>query len=199
MPAAMGAAARPEEKAPPAPSGAEAPAPETPPQDAPARTEAAPPNADAAQPRTEPAPAPAAARPAPPPFKPAGIPAAAKLQKPEPADEKTKATRAARRNEDEDLSVGPAESALRSVMGFLLGFALVVLIFSPYLFQTQIIAIFPAAEPAVDAYNGVLRKAPDALRDGYDYIAGEFDYLLGGLSTEEVPEGTTQPQAASGQ
>jgi len=129
----------------------------------------------------------------------AGGAAATRPPAPKPVD---KAEKAEKTKPDQPVESAfmssPASSALRSVMGFLLGFAIVVLLFAPYLFRPQIIAIFPASEPVVEAYAGALSAAPEALRDAFEFVGDEASYLFGGLSASDE-QGAAAPQSAGGQ
>ncbi len=92
-------------------------------------------------------------------------------------------------DEDDDEAAG---SPMRGVVGFVVGFALVVLVFSPYLFRGQIVSAFPEAEPVVSSYAEGVGRVQDGIRSAYAYVSNEVAYLVGGLeSVEEV-----QPPAA---
>ncbi len=99
---------------------------------------------------------------------------------------------------DEDAEARPG--LLRSAGGFAVGFSLVLLVFAPYLFRTQIVAVAPAVSPVVEAYVSVIQSAQNGVRGAYEYVAAEVDYLANGLPDADEPPSAPPPGAsASGQ
>lgn len=80
---------------------------------------------------------------------------------------------------EEEATVGP--SPMRSVAGFLIGFAAIMILASPYLFRSEIVAAVPSAAPMVEAYAGTVRKAQDGIRSTVDRVVDTVRYLTGGL------------------
>lgn len=96
---------------------------------------------------------------------------------------------------DDDLE--PTAGPLRSIGGFAVGFSLVLLIFAPYLFRTQIVAAVPAASPVVEAYVSVIQSAQNGVRVAYEFVAAEVDYLANGLPDAADPPSAPPPETAS--
>ena len=76
-------------------------------------------------------------------------------------------------DEDEERS-----SPLRSILGFFVGFALVLILFAPYLFRDQIISAAPSLAPFVDGYADTIRWVQNGVRGAYEGIAEEVRYLV---------------------
>ena len=191
-----------------APEAAPEPAPESAPQAAEAAdpappVEPAPEQPAAAAPNTSPEPEPAADP------EPAPAPESAAGTAPEPPEDSTQDPPKPKFTPLRPKQVAPApepevvpeaaarRSPMRSAAGFLIGFAAIMILSSPYLFRAQIVAAAPGAAPVVEAYADTVGKAQDGIRSFVDYVSGEVSYLVGGLSIpeQEAPAPSAEPTA----
>lgn len=80
--------------------------------------------------------------------------------------------------EDDDEDDEERSSPLRSILGFFVGFALVLILFAPYLFRDQIIDAAPSLAPFVDGYADTIRWVQNGVRSAYEAIAEQVRYLV---------------------